>query len=172
MAENPIELLTREKLLELLKIYAKNWLAHDGCWFLAVEKKLGMEAAIEFDRDAWEQFTQIEARRIKEFLGLPENSGLKGLEQALQFRLYSTINEQFSEFEDEKTLVHFVRTCRVQEARRRKGLPDFPCQSVGIVEYSLFAKTIDKRIETTSVSCPPSITNPNFYCIWKFQLKD
>jgi hypothetical protein len=59
MAENPIELLTREKLLELLKIYAKNWLAHDGCWFLAVEKKLGMNAAIEFDRDALEQFTQI-----------------------------------------------------------------------------------------------------------------
>jgi len=41
MAENPIELLTREKLLELLKIYAKNWLAHDGCWFLAVEKNWG-----------------------------------------------------------------------------------------------------------------------------------
>lgn len=172
MEETNIQSLSREQLLELLNIYAKNWLAHDGCWFLAIEKKLGMEKAIEFDQDAWEQFTQIEARRIKEFLKLDECPGLEGLKKALQFRLYSTINEQFSRFEDENTLVHYVKTCRVQEARRRKNLPDFPCKSVGIIEYSLFAKTIDKRIETEAISCPPDIINQNYYCIWKFKLKD
>lgn len=167
-----IDELSYERLLELLKIYAKNWLAHDGCWFLAIEKQLGMERAIEFDREAWRQFSAIEAKRIKEFLHLDNNPGLIGLEQALKFRLYSTINEQFSKFEDYKTLIHFVKTCRVQEARRRKGLPDFPCQSVGIVEYSIFANALDSRIETTSISCPPNISNPEFYCIWKFEIKD
>ncbi|MEJ5286980.1 MAG: DUF6125 family protein [Bacteroidota bacterium] len=172
MAKDSIESLDSAELLELVKIYAKNWLAHDGCWFLAIEKKLGIEKAIEFDRDAWEQFTQIEARRIKEFLKLENNSGLEGLRKALKFRLYSTINEQFSKYITPNELVHYVKTCRVQEARRRKGLPDFPCKSVGIVEYSLFAKTIDSRIETEAVSCPPDITNPEFYCIWKFTLKE
>lgn len=172
MEKKDIESLSRQELLELLKIYAKNWLAHDGCWFLSIEKKLGIDKAIEFDRDAWEQFTQIEARRIKEFLGLDENAGLDGLRQALMFRLYATINEQYSEFTLPNELVHYVKTCRVQEARRRKGLPDFPCKSVGIVEYSLFAKTIDKRIETEAISCPPDIINNNFYCIWKFTLKE
>jgi hypothetical protein len=170
--EESINGLSYERLLELLKVYAKNWLAHDGCWFLAIEKQLGMERAIEFDREAWRQFSVIEARRIKEFLNLGNNSGLAGLERALKFRLYSTINEQYSKFEDSKTLVHFVKTCRVQEARRRKGLPDFPCQSVGIVEYSMFAKEIDSRIETTSISCPPNISNSEFYCIWKFEIKN
>ncbi len=172
MNQTSIESLNREKLLELLKIYAKNWLAHDGCWFLAIEKELGMDKAIEFDRKAWEQFTQIEARRLKEFLNLPENPGLEGLKLALSFRLYSTINEQYSELTNKNTLIHYVRTCRVQEARRRKGLPDFPCQSVGIVEYSLFAKTIDPRIETLSISCPPSISNPSYYCIWRFKITE
>lgn len=172
MDNNYIESLDKQQLLELLKIYAKNWLAHDGCWFLAIEKKLGLDKAIEFDRDAWEQFTQIEARRIKEFLGLHGNAGLGALRQALMFRLYATINEQYSETTSTNELVHYVKTCRVQEARRRKGLPDFPCKSVGFVEYSLFAKTIDKRIETEVISCPPDITNKNFYCIWKFTLKE
>lgn len=172
MAKDSIESLDSAELLELVKIYAKNWLAHDGCWFLAIEKKLGIEKAIEFDRDAWEQFTKIEARRIKEFLKLENNSGLEGLRKALKFRLYSTINEQFSKYITPNELVHYVKACRVQEARRRKGLPDFPCKSVGIVEYSLFAKTIDCRIETEAVSCPPDITNPEFYCIWKFTLKE
>ncbi|MFN3781483.1 MAG: DUF6125 family protein, partial [Candidatus Kapaibacteriota bacterium] len=157
MEQSNIETLSRERLLELLKIYAKNWLAHDGCWFLAIEKKLGIEKAIELDRDSWEQFTQIEARRLKEFLNLGENSGIDGLKKALAFRLYSTINEQFSEKEGNNVLVHYVKTCRVQEARRRKNLPDFPCKSVGLIEYSLFAKTIDNRFETEVISCPPEV---------------
>jgi hypothetical protein len=38
--------LSREDLLKVIQVYAKNWLAHDGCWFLAMEEKLSMEAAI------------------------------------------------------------------------------------------------------------------------------
>ncbi|MGQ9818877.1 MAG: DUF6125 family protein [Candidatus Kapaibacteriales bacterium] len=166
-----IQNLSKEKLFELLKIYAKNWLAHDGCWFLAVESALGLEKAIEFDREAWRNFTVIEARRIKEFLNLPENCGLRGLQKALQFRLYSTINEQETIFENDK-LFHYVKTCRVQQTRRRKGLPDFPCQSVGIIEYSYFAKEIDPRIETKSISCPPNISLPNYFCVWEFEIND
>ncbi len=172
MEQSIIETLSREQLLELLKIYAKNWLAHDGCWFLAIEKKLGIDKAIELDRDSWGQFTQIEARRLKEFLNLGECSGIEGLKKALALRLYSTINEQFSKVEGKNTLVHYVKTCRVQEARRRKNLPDFPCKSVGLIEYSLFAKTIDNRFDTEVISCPPDITDSDYYCIWKFILKD
>lgn len=166
-----IDDLSREELLKLLKIYGKNWLAHDGCWFLAVESALGIEKAIEFDCEAWRMFTVIEARRIKEFLDIPENGGLSTLKKTLQFRLYSTVNEQETKFEN-GALFHYVKTCRVQQARRRKGLPEFPCLTVGLIEYSLFAKEIDARIETEAISCPPNIYNPNYYCIWKFEVKN
>ena len=47
---NNIEELPKEQLYELLKIYAKNWLAHDGCWFLSVEEKYGIDMAIDIDQ--------------------------------------------------------------------------------------------------------------------------
>jgi hypothetical protein len=167
-----IEDLSREELLELTRVYAKNWLAHDGCWFLAAEQKYGMDAAIELDIDSWRNFTIIEARRLIDFLQLEEKSGIEGLKKALRFRLYATINEdEIILSEDGKTLEYRVKTCRVQAARRTKGLEDFPCKSVGIVEYSLFAKTIDGRFDTGCTSCPPEITNPDYYCIWQFTLK-
>ena len=53
--------------------------------------------------------------------------------------------------------------CRVQEARRRKGLADFPGKSVGIIEFETFAATIDPRIRTTCLQCPPDAT-PGQYC--------
>lgn len=141
MDYDKIEGLSKAKLFELLKIYAKNWLAHYGCWSLAVENPLGLEKAIEFDREAWKNFTVIEVRRIKEFLNLPENCGVRNLQKALQFRVYSTINEQESRFEN-GVLYNCVKSCGVQQARCRKGLPDFPCQTVGIVEYSFFLRKL------------------------------
>ena len=167
-----IEDLKKEELLELNKIYAKNWLAHDGLWFQAIEDKHGMDMAIEMDRDAWRKFTVIEARRLIDFLQLGVNSGIEGLKKALSFRLYSTLNEDEIITEGDNVLIYRVKTCRVQHARRKKGLPDFPCKSVGIVEYSLFAKTIDDRFETECLSCHPDITDAEYNCIWKFALKD
>ncbi len=50
---------------------ARNWLAMDGLWFQAVERAYGMGAALALDREVWDQFAVIEARRIKERLSLP-----------------------------------------------------------------------------------------------------
>ena len=47
-----IEDLTKQEIRELLIDASKNWLAHDGLWFRAVEEKFGIEAAMELDRKA------------------------------------------------------------------------------------------------------------------------
>ncbi len=166
-----IQDLSKEELFELTQLYAKNWLAHDGCWFQAAEKEYGMDIAIKLDTESWRQFTVVEAKRLIRFLELGENSGIEGLKKALRFRLYATVNQdEIVVHQDGKTLDYRVKTCRVQAARRRKNLPDFPCKSVGIVEYGLFAKTIDQRFETQCISCPPEITEPTDYCFWRFTL--
>ena len=46
--------LPRETLEGMLDDFAKNWLAHDGLWFQAVEKETDMETAIKLDTSAWE----------------------------------------------------------------------------------------------------------------------
>jgi hypothetical protein len=65
------ESLSCDDLLKLLDVCAKNWLAHDGCWFLAIEEALGTQQAIEFDIRAWERFAPVEAARIKRTFDLP-----------------------------------------------------------------------------------------------------
>lgn len=166
-----IKNLSREELLKLVEVYAKNWLAHDGCWFLSAEETHGMDTAMDLDTKSWEKFAEIEARRIKKEFNLPENGGLKALEEAFNYRLYAAINEQKTEWLNENTLVFKMVKCRVQAARHRKGLPLFPCKSVGIVEFSTFAKTIDPRIKTEVISCPPDPVK-DFYCGWKFTIEE
>jgi hypothetical protein len=162
--------LSREQLIGMLDDFAKNWLAHDGLWFQAVEQKFGMEAAIELDRQAWEKFTVIEAKRIMERHNIPPGSGLEGLKKALGFRLYSRLNKQEIIDETPNRFVFRMNDCRVQSARKRRGLPDFPCKPVGIVEYGEFARTIDPRIRTTCLSCPPDAHPDEYYCAWAFEI--
>ena len=53
-----------------------------------------MKTAIQYDTEAWERFTVIEAKRIMKRHNIAENSGLEGLKKALGFRLYAAINVQ------------------------------------------------------------------------------
>lgn len=170
MDYNKIDDLPKDKLLDLLHIYAKNWLATDGLWFQSVEAKHGQAEALEHDINAIGKFSEIEARRIKEFLGLKEYPGLEGLKSALNFRLYATLNRQ--EFvEKENALIYRMVTCRVQDARNKKGMAPHPCKPVGLVEYSAFAKVIDSRIQTEALSCHPDATDKSCNCSWKFTIE-
>ena len=166
-----IEELSKEKCLILIRNFAKNWLAHDGLWFQAVEQAHGLDHAIELDAQAWSRFSPLEANRIKQLLNLPEQGGLEALQTALDYRLYAVLNKQTSELKDDR-LRFYMNDCRVQSARKRKGLSDFPCKSVGIVEYSTFAETIDVRIKTRCLCCPPDDHPEDYYCGWEFRLEE
>jgi len=161
---------SREDLEGMLCDAALNWLAHDGLWFLAVEERFDIETAIELDGKAWEGFTVVEAKRIMKRHGIEEGGGIPALATALALRLYAFINKQEIVEQTDERLLFRMNDCRVQAARKRKGLPDFPCKSVGIIEYSGFAHTIDPRIETRCIGCPPDDHPDQWYCAWEFTL--
>ncbi len=166
-----LESFSKEQLIELIEIYSKNWLALDGVWFQSIEQSDGMDAAMFHDERAWERFTVIEARRIKSFLKLEKYPGLDGLEKALRLRFYGNLNQASFEYRD-NALIYTMERCRVQSARRVKGMPYHPCKSVGIIEYSGFAKTIDERIECRCLSCYPDVTDESCACKWEFTIAE
>ncbi len=164
--------LGAEKLSKLLEAMAVNWLALDGVWFQAVETREGMDAAKAINDACWARFSPLEAARIKQLQGLPDQGGLEALAGTFLHRMYGAINEQKVFFEPDGALVMQMTKCRVQNARQRKGLPDYPCKSAGVVEYSTFAATVDKRIECECIACPPDPHPADYFCAWRFRLKE
>lgn len=155
----------------LLSAVAKSWLAADGIWFQSVEKLEGMATAKKINDLCWRYFSPHEAASIRHLTGISSSPGLDGLRQALYLRLYSFINEQEDVREDENTLCFFMNNCRVQSARSRKGLAFYPCKSAGVVEYSFFASSVDYRITTECIACPPDEHPWDWHCGWKFSIK-
>lgn len=165
-----LSVLSRDELEQLVSIYAKNWLAMDGYWFQAVERKRGMDEAMEHDVAVWQGFTRTEARRIRALLRLPEQAGLDGLEKALAYRMYARINRD-EIIREGDALVYRTLECYVQRARAEKGMPYHPCKAVGFVEYAGFAKEIDPRIRCACVSCFPDVTDESCNCAWRFWIQ-
>ena len=157
MVNETLKEYSKKQLIELIENYCKNWLAMDGVWFQSVEQKYGIDEAMEHDCAIWEKFTVIEAKRIKAFL--------------IKLRLYANINRDEIIVEG-NTLTYRTTECRVQHARTSKGMELHPCKSVGIIEYGLFAKTIDSRFTCECASCYPDVTDNTCHCAWKFTLAD
>lgn len=172
MIPAPLLDMDDNKLDELLKAVSVNWLANDGVWFQTVEFSRGMNDAKRCNDSCWAQFSPFEAQSIKRLLNLPENPGLEGLKEALQFRLYAYVNKQSFRDEGEHSFVFQMDECRVQVARKRKGLDDYPCKTGGLVEYTTFAESIDKRIKTEVISCPPDPHPDSYYCAWRFYIDE
>jgi hypothetical protein len=164
--------LSKEELIDYIEDLSKNWLAIDGTWFQTVEREYGLERAIELDVDQWKRFTVIEAKRIMKRFNIPENGGIPALVKALKYRVYANINIQEIVEISEKRCVFRMNNCRVQFARNSRNLPDFPCKPVGLIEYGDFAKTIDPRIKTNCICCPPDAHPKEYYCAWEFILED
>jgi hypothetical protein len=164
--------MSRNELLSLIEINSKNWLAEDGVWFRTVEKRYGMADAKWCNDSCWSHFAPYEALRIKTMLGMPEFPGLEGLKKAMGFRMYAVLNTRSIEQIDQRSFIFRMNECRVQSTRKRKGLPDYPCKSAGIIEYPGFAAAIDSRIRTECIVCPPDEHPEDWYCAWKFTLED
>jgi len=94
------------------------------------------------------------------------------LKAALHFRIYAGINVQSIIDESPQSIIFQMNDCRVQSARKKKGMEDYPCKSAGVVEYRTFASTIDPRIVTECVGCPPDAHPDEWFCAWRFKLKE
>lgn len=167
----PMLNMSEEKLEELIEGLGVNWLAGDGVWFQSVEFKYGMLDAKRCNDSCWEWFSPFEAWSIKRLLNLPEQPGIEGLKKALGQRLYAKINVQSFIDESPNSIVFQMNDCRVQSARKRKGMDDYPCKSAGLVEYSRFAEAIDSRIKTECIGCPPDEHPDEWYCAWRFHIE-
>lgn len=161
---------SREELLFLVSDIAKTWLTGDGLWFQAVEEVRGMDEAKKTNDTCWSHFAKMEAFKIKGFLGIGPNEGLEALERAIKLRIYTVINAHSSSWDPDGSLIFTVTECRVQSARRKKGLDDYPCKSAGIIEYSEFARAVDPRIATECVWCPPDRVPEDAFCRWRFSI--
>lgn len=164
--------LSTGELAELANEMSKNWVACDGFWFQTIENNYDYEmfTTKRINDSNWVRFSSIEANQIMRRYNIPKNGGLASLKTALSHRQYARICK-YSLEETPGSLVLRINKCRVQDTRKKRGLPDYNCKSSGVAEYSYFAEAIDPRVKMKCIACPPDEHPDEWWCAWEFKTK-
>ena len=167
-----LEELPRETLIELARMYARNWQTLDGLWFGNVEAQYGLEAAVKLDLKNWERQSVVEAARIKKILKLNEG-GLPSVLKVLSLMSWQLVSPIF-DLEEESTqkIVFYYPRCPVQEGRKRQGKQEFPCKAMKLLLLSSIAKVVEPRAAVKCLTCPPDSHPDKFWCKWELTMKE
>lgn len=163
--------LPKEKLPEYVLLQLRNLWAVDGLYFLGIEKQFGTDTATKIDAQVWEVMGKIEARKLKEFLGITKND-IPSMMRALQYTSWAL------DLEDKELIIDtdhaMIRNvgCRVQNTRRTKGLPEFGCKPVRFGFLKAFAKEFNPEIVVKCIVCPPDKHPEDLWCHWEFTYKE
>ncbi|WXG41417.1 MAG: DUF6125 family protein [Candidatus Freyarchaeum deiterrae] len=167
---NWLQSLSKQKLVDLLSLQVGNIWRVDGFYFLGIEENFGTDAATNIDRNCWNTLAKLEARDLKELLGL-KNNDLESFTTMLRATSWALYQEE-KEWESKSDRVVFrVTSCRTQKARIRKGVGEFPCKEVRWTYLKEFAKAFNPKMEANCVVCPPDEHDENLWCEWEFVLK-
>ena len=150
-----------QKIRYLMRSYS----AVDGLWFMKVEEQFGFEKALETDRKVWEIVPKIQARFLKQVLGL--ENGLDALRTCFTEKLRLDGCEFDVETADNSFTVS-MHKCHWHETMiksRREHLSGKVGDVICTTEYSGWAGEFGENISSTIRSriCDGSET-----CVIKF----
>jgi hypothetical protein len=160
-------LYSRENLAELC---SKSLYTLDGLWFSLLEKKYGLDVALEIDEAVWQQFCPIHIKRLLKTRSVKTNSPIRAAIELLKVDPMQYIYKwKVVELTDNKAVFR-ATDCPPQKARIRDGRGEFPCQKVGTIMFQAYAEAIDPKIRLTCLTCPPDIHPPQYWCQWQFEI--
>ena len=120
------EQLDKKELKELL---VKNWMTHDGMWFLNAYLSLGIKTANKLNKSAIKSLAQIESARIQKALG-KENEIIDTFEKLKKFidDSFSIVKGDFMNFKysfPKENLMHWeMHKCFAYEGMKKIGAAD------------------------------------------------
>lgn len=142
--------------------------AMDGVWFMAVEKKYGLEAALEVDIEAWKNYGYTVFKRAARMLGIELDPGSPpGLETVgVLFETLCRIDGTESEIDiqDEGALSFKILRCPWYENLCRSGRVDVvPCEEVDNEIFAYCARKLDPSFQLETAHSRP---RGDGFCEW------
>jgi hypothetical protein len=171
MFEKKLEELSKEELIQRIRLTAEMAVATDGMWFVAAEEAVGYDKALEMDTKVWVRYPTVFIKRIRKYIELPANP-LEKIKAIIKYDpLWLPINSDFPE-DTPQRLIFRVINCPALEAMERMGRELLTCEPVEKAYMTALAQAVDPRIQLTAMKLPPRKSPDEICCQWLFSLTE
>ncbi len=165
-----LEDLSREELLQRLRLAADLASAIDGLWFLAAERSEGFEKALQMDVDVWERYASVFLKRARRYFPV-SSKGLAGLRELMTLDPL-WLHVEYDLFQDRPDrLIFEVKRCPFLEAMERMGRTTLTCEPVETAYLSAMARAVDDGIRVRPLLLPPRKEPADVCCRWQFTVE-
>ena len=160
-----------DTLAELLKLYARLYIAMDGIWYLAVKERVGDEEALACDIQVWERNCKYEMARIKRQLKIRGND-IVALMKAFQLEPWCLLMKFDIEIRNKNSALYTVTYCPTLDALEAEGggREEKICNLVEPRIMKAYACAINPDIEVKCLKSPPRKSKDDICCQWEFSL--
>ncbi len=156
------------ELREYIRFLLKHYRAMDSFWYIYVSELFGEAAADRVNEKVWARVPALAVRDLLPRMGITER-GLAGFVRALRFWPWHLLVGYRIEERPGEVLIT-VPSCPTQEARLKRGLPEYACKEMHRGEFQSFAQAVDPDIVTECLLAPPDPHPPELFCRWRFTL--
>ena len=170
LLEDELKKFPKNKILEIFRLFNKNWWTVDSLWFSTIEKEFGVEIAKKINFKVSKTMAPIMAKRIMKTLNL-KGENLQDLAKALKFIVWSTIQKIDVKEQTKDKIIMRVLDCVPQKTRIKMGEKEFPCKPLGTIFLSSFAETINPKFKVKCLTAPPDPHPKNVWCEWEFYVQ-
>jgi len=156
-------------LADLLKLYAKLYIAMDGIWYLALKERLGDKEALACDIEVRENNCRYEVARIKRQLKIRGND-IVALMKVFQLCPWCQQMKFNIEIIDKNSALFTTTYCPTLDALEEegRGREEEVCKIVEPRIMKAYASALDPDIKVRCLKSPPRKSRDDICCQWEF----
>jgi len=173
-ADRDIRDFSKEAMTRLVSLGGMLYAGLAGVYFRLLRERLGEEAAMELDTEAWRRMTPIEIRMSAEAMNIKGNdvaTVLKILQSSPADAAMGILTSKYELRNEDHGVVTYTDcpSLRYIEKYQDNSLYEHVCRGVCLNWFVQCAHFVSPDIKTTPLKLPPRNSPDDIACSWEFK---
>jgi hypothetical protein len=167
-----LESLSKDELIDLVKLSSRMILALDGFWYLSVKELAGNDKALDVDNWVWEKVMKFYVDELARLMGVQKRD-VADYMRVMGPRPEGLVLEERVEILNRNDAIRTVTYCPTIVAMEKEGegRDAFHCTEACAKMRGKHSKLFNPAIKVTCLKVPPRKSKDDIFCQFEYKIQ-